>query len=282
MRVPARAVGAIVLALTVAGISVASSAASASSSPATSSSRLHPRTRICQVDAWKWTGRGQYILYNDVLELSDHECVSNVGDQANFRIESSTTPQFAWNAYPNLFAGCQYGNCSRSSPVPLQIDHLTHLSMTLYTRFWHGIGDDATDFWFTKKNPYRSRYHPNGAELMIWLAWRDVPKHGCKPMPHIDHWQWCIETWRASLPNDPKVQWNYIQFRWRGRHRHPSVTQLNILPFIHYAEQLGLMNHTWWASSLDAGFEVITGGVGDGILKYSLDIHLSKTPRRGQ
>jgi hypothetical protein len=276
MRVPARAVGAAVLALSLAGITVASSSASASSSPATSASRHHIRTRLCQVDGWKWAGSGQFILYNDVLEQTDHECVSNVGDKANFRIAKSTTPQDAWNAYPNLFAGCEYGNCSKTSPVPVQLDHLTHLSMTLYSRFWHGIGDDATDFWFTKKYPFRSKVHPNGAELMIWLAWRGVPKRNCEPMPHIDGWHWCVEDWRTFLPNDPSVSWNYIQIRWRGRHRHPSVTQLNILPLIHYAEHLGLIKHWWWASSFDAGFELIHGGVGDGILKYSLEIHQRK------
>jgi hypothetical protein len=263
------------VALALAGTMAASSAVSAAPMSAgpriLPMSKSHPRTKLCSVDDYKWTGlHGKYVLYNDVLNSDDRQCITNIRSQPNFRIANSTTPQFAWNGYPNLFIGCHYRICSKSGGVPVEVSSLTKLKMTLWTRMPNGLGDDATDFWFTKHKPFKTSGHPRGAEMMLWLTWHGVPLHDCRKVPRFDHWRWCVEEWRTFLRAKPAVTWNYIQFRWLGHHRHSSISHLNLLPFIHYAELRGWIHRWWWASSFNAGFEIIKGGVGDRILKYQI------------
>jgi Glycosyl hydrolase family 12 len=226
--------------------------------------------RICGAGQWKWVDHFRYVLYNDVFGPSDQQCLYNHVDGSNFRITSSTTPEYAWNAYPALFSGCEYGVCSKGTPLPEHLSSIKSATATIYSRFAASqLGNDATDFWFSTFNPRKqTSRHPNGAELMIWLKWRAVPRHGGYVV-RFGNYRWYFEHWRTCQDG---TCWNYEQFRWLGHHNEPSVTRLDLMPFLNYSRQLGLMRRSWWADAFATGYEVVQHGAGSHVSLYSLNI----------
>jgi hypothetical protein len=220
---------------------------------------------LCQAREWEWLPSG-LVAYNDVFAGRYSECISV--RPSGFKIIRARTG-WEWGAFPDVFLGCEYNVCSRT-PLPQRpIADYTNLTMTLYTRFDAVAGDDTTDWWFDRARPGRSRSHPNGAEIMVWLAWREVPMRGGYVV-RLDHQYWYIEHWRAYADH---TYWQYIQMRWLGSHPNPSL-RLNMLPFLRYFERRGWLRPSWYPSSLDAGFEVIHGGVGNRIIKYAVSIRV--------
>jgi hypothetical protein len=222
---------------------------------------------LCRPREWEWLPSG-LVAYNDVFGKHYSECISV--RTAGFKIIRARTG-WMWGAFPNVFIGCQYNVCSKTALPQRPIRDFTDLSMTLYTRYEATAGDDATDWWFDRARPGRSRSHPNGAEIMVWLAWRDVPMRDGH-YATIDGQPWYVEHWIAYADH---THWQYIQLRWLGPHQHPSV-QLNMLRIIHYVERLGWLRPSWYPSSLDAGFEIVNGGVGNRIVKYSVRIRVKR------
>ncbi len=222
---------------------------------------------LCGSREWEWLPSG-LVAYNDVFAGRYSECISL--RRSGFKIVRARTG-WEWGAFPDVFIGCEYNVCSRS-PLPQRpIGDFTDLTMTLYTRFDAIVGDDATDWWFDRARPGRSLSHPNGAEIMVWLAWRAVPmRHGY--VVRLDGWSWYVEHWR---PRADHTSWQYIQLRWLGSHPHPSI-RLNMLPILRYLEQRRWLRPSWYPSSLDAGFEVVHGGVGDRIIKYAVSIRIGR------
>jgi hypothetical protein len=131
-----------------------------------------------------------------------------------------------------------------------------------------GTYNTAYDLWFGKQS--MTQGHADGAELMVWLNHRG----GCcilrrnAPIVRINGVQYYFQFWHPSDPQFPGVSWNYIQFRRVVQTTH--VTNLNLKPFIQYAEQAhraqgqpnALISRRWWLESLEGGFEIWNGGVG--------------------
>jgi hypothetical protein len=226
-------------------------------------------TQLCKSREWKAVDGGKLIAYNDVFAANVHSCM-NLTASDRFTLSHMVTPVIQWGAYPNLYSGCENGICTTDTSLPARVSSIRSLSMTLYTRYPTGIGDDATDFWFTQHDPRLDKFQHPSVELMLWLGWRGI--RGCTYSRNgftLADQHWCAEYWIA---NNGEYSWQYIQLRWfpRNPHAHPSVTRLNVLAIIRWCERQGLMSRSLWASSFDAGFEIVLGGNGDRILKYAL------------
>ena len=131
-----------------------------------------------------------------------------------------------------------------------------------------GMYNTSYDLWFGKRS--MTQGHADGAELMVWLNHRG----GCcilfngAPIVRINGVRYYFQFWHPSDPGLPGVSWNYIQFRRVVQTTH--VTNLNLKPFIEYAEQTHrsqgqprpLVSPQWWLENLDGGFEIWSGGVG--------------------
>jgi hypothetical protein len=262
---------------TVAAVAVATGHATASAAPGPPPPGYFPnpaqhaghRTRgalvMCGSREWEWLPSG-LVAYNDVFAGYYSECISV--RRSGFKIVRART-SWEWGAFPDVFIGCEYNVCSRASLPQRPIGDFTDLMMTLDTRFDSVAGNDSTDWWFDRTRPGRSLNHPNGAEVMIWLAWRQIPMRSGY-VARLGRQFWYVEHWRAYADH---TYWEYIQLRWLGRHRHPSI-RVNMVGILHYIERRGWLRPSWYPSSLDAGFEVVHGGVGDRIIKYSVTIRV--------
>ena len=226
-------------------------------------------TSICQPRAWKWVDGGQYVLYNDVFATSSATlCETNYGT-ASFDVSTATTPQDTWNAYPDLFDGCEYSVCAQTGQLGVTVSAIKSLTMTLYTRFGpKATGNDATDFWFWKSDPGRSPGQPNANETMIWLAYRNVQRLRGWAV-RIDGLRWWVHP---ALRCASGTCWHYVAY-WLLTPRHESsVTNLNVKTFLTYDEKHHWLAATDWPSSFDAGFECVQHCAGDKITKYVMNI----------
>jgi hypothetical protein len=199
-----------------------------------------------------------FILRNDWW--GSPGCLLNRDLRANFRVLAG----FRRNgrepvAYPEIFAGCNYGLCSPGSKFPRQVSQLHRPAVSWYTRNdATGRWNTALDIWFGRTS--RAQGHPRGAELMIWLT-----EHGgcCfLPNPHrywIDGRDWYLVHWRPclSVPGG-RACWNYIQFRAVRKTSH--LRWLRLTPFIRIAERHRLISPAWWLWNIEAGNEIWWGG----------------------
>jgi hypothetical protein len=218
---------------------------------------------LCRQREWEFLRSG-LVAYNDVYGPHYSECLRV--RPSGFRITRARTGS-TWGAFPDVFLGCEYGVCSRTALPQQPVRDISALSMTLYTRFHSLVGNDSTDWWFDRGRPGRSLNHPNGAEVMVWLAWRGVGM-GSGYYLRLAGQTWYVEHWLAAYRH---LHWQYIQLRWISPHSQPSV-RLNMLPVLRYLERVGWLRPSWYPSSLDAGFEIVHGGIGDRILKYQVRI----------
>ncbi|MFV2108316.1 GH12 family glycosyl hydrolase domain-containing protein [Micromonospora sp. LOL_015] len=72
-------------------------------------------------------------------------------------------------AYPTIYQGCHWGNCTVGSGLPIKVGQLrsARSDWTIDTRGATGRWNATYDLWFhTDANAHRS---PDGAELMVWL-----------------------------------------------------------------------------------------------------------------
>jgi|SRR5580700_7126195 hypothetical protein len=227
------------------------------------------QTQLCGARSWKWVDNGWYVLYNDVYNSSDSECITNANDGANFKVVKSTTPDYAWNAYPNLFNGCWYNVCSQQGPLPEPVSKVKSLTEILTTNYDNvkGVGNDADDFWFS--TGLVGDHHPNGAELMIWANWHGVPTPSSAQLVNISGRRWWITEHRTTQNG---VSWNYIQLRAYNPGQN-DLARIPILPIIQYAEGRGWISKSWYATSFNAGYEIVQNGVGNQTTTYRLDFN---------
>ena len=131
-----------------------------------------------------------------------------------------------------------------------------------------GTYNTSYELWFGK-HPM-TQGHADGAELMVWLNHRGgcciLRRHA--PVVRINGVRYYFQYWRPSDPDFPGLSWNYIQFRRVVQTS--RVTNLNLKPFIQYAERAhrgqgqptALISPRWWLENLGGGFEIWNRGVG--------------------
>jgi len=204
-----------------------------------------------------------YIYQQNEWNSTLPQCatVSGVGftlTTANFNLATNGAPA----TYPSLFRGCHWGNCTSSSPFPIQESNIASASTSVTITQPSGFNNDsAYDIWFNQTSTTNGQ--PNGTEVMIWI------NHGGSPQPFgsqvatatIDGASWAVWTGRQS-------SWNIVSYV-----RQPpvnSVSNLDLKPFFSDAVGRGSLNSSWWLIDVEFGFEVWTGGQGLAASNFSV------------
>ena len=205
----------------------------------------------------------EYVVRNDFWGTR-RMCLKNSRLRPNFRVTKTSANKIHGNvmSFPYIFRGCSSGVCSRKGRLPARVTKLRYPKAT-----WHaatrasGQWNAALELWFAKRKIHGGQ--ANGAELMIWINTRNVPR-ASKRIVWVDHTRWYLAKWRAKGHGR---SWNYIQFRRVSRRR--SVTNLKLWPFIKKAEQKHWIRPWYWMLNIEAGFEIWRGGKGLGTKAFS-------------
>jgi hypothetical protein len=212
------------------------------------------------------TTQGNYVVMNNRWGTSATQCI-NVTTSGFQIIQQDGTGNLsgAPTAYPAIYLGCHYSNCSPSSPLPMQISQIrSATSSTTETYPSSGTYDAAYDIWL---NDTTSVSGVEKTEIMIWL------NHTGSIQPVGS------QTGTASIAGK---SWNV----WTGNNGQNNVVSyqanpagltsfsFSVLDFINNALTQGSQYGTtsWYLTSIQDGFEPWVGGVGLAVSNFSASV----------
>ncbi|MBO4271062.1 glycosyl hydrolase family 5 [Microbispora triticiradicis] len=224
----------------------------------------HADTVICDKYGSTTVQNGKYVVINNVWGSSATQCinVTNTGFTVTQAQHNNTggTPA----AYPAIYAGCHYANCSTNSGLPLQASNSqfntvqTSVSMSYPSS---GIYDAAYDIWF---DPTPRRDGQNtGAEIMVWL------NHTGSVQPvgsRVGTANIAGATWDVWFGN---IGWNVISY---VRTSPTNSISFAVRDFYDDTVNRGYGQRSWYLTSVQAGFEPWVGGAGLAVNNFSYSI----------
>jgi hypothetical protein len=218
-----------------------------------------------------------YIAYND--DFGSYTCLQTRDERqsANFTVTSWNRGNDHIGAYPNIFAGWEYGRHPANSWNPIADD--ADGSPEAYVNFTHTPGGDynaAWDIWFNRTDPSDPTItgQNDGTEVMIWLV-NHTFFH-----PALTVWvegrPWKVMSWIATNRSN-RVQWHYIAFIAPGD---VSGARLWLNPFFDEATALGDLNPHWYLTSVAFGYELASGDF-DGLTVKDFAVNYVGVPGLG-
>ncbi|MEV4616054.1 ricin-type beta-trefoil lectin domain protein [Kitasatospora sp. NPDC049258] len=250
--------GAAVLAAVVAALLMAALSL-AGASPASASTTLCGRT-----DSVKVSG-GKYVVQNNEWGDSIEQCI-DVNDDG-FKVTKgwhNVSTGGAPAAYPSIYAGCHYGNCSSGNGLPLQVSAFGNPQSSVDFSTADGQWDAAYDLWFdTGANPSGQN---NGEEMMIWANHAGPPSpFGSKVATvRIEGADW--DVWYGRQSNG--VSWNTVSY---VRQQPTNTITVNIKDFTDDSIGRGYLSPAWYMTSVQFGFEPWVGGPGLAVNSFSYE-----------
>jgi hypothetical protein len=114
---------------------------------------------------------GRYNVQNNVWGADTAQCINTTTTGFSVtRADHNKPPNGAPAAYPSVYFGCHFGNCSSGSGLPLQASNSAFNGVrTSVSMSYPGSGtwDAAYDIWFDPTA--RTNGQNTGAEIMVWL-----------------------------------------------------------------------------------------------------------------
>jgi hypothetical protein len=225
-----------------------------------------PGTTICEKFGSTRVQDGRYIVQNNVWGADIQQCISVAG--TGFAITSgqhNKPTNGAPGAYPSIYLGCHYGNCTTNSGLPAMRSSLSAVDSSVQFRTAPGQWNAAYDLWFDPAA--KTDGQNNGAEIMVWVNHQGAPQPvGAKQATaSIGGATW--DVWFGRI-ND-NGGWNVISYV-----RQPTATSWsgNLLAFADDAASRGHVQRSWYLTSVQFGFEPWEGGPGLAVNSFSASV----------
>ncbi|MBN1695894.1 MAG: hypothetical protein JW881_00150 [Spirochaetales bacterium] len=194
---------------------------------------------------------GEYIIQNNCWGSDARQCISTSG--TGFTVTVSEHNQGNVASYPSIFKGCHWDMCT-SGWTSIRVGSLSRATMnwSVSTEGVEGVYDVAAEIWFSP-NLDCSEGYDGGAELMIWLdAKGGIVPAGSKVGDYGPY-----EVWHGSM-SDGVNTWTYICYYRIAR----TSADLDLMGFIADSMSRGWISSSDYFHDIEAGFELMKGGVG--------------------
>jgi len=161
-------------------------------------------------------------------------------------------------AYPSLYKGCHWGDCTANSGLPVPVSAMTSTPDEVTTSYStstvnSGAWDDSYDIWY---NPARSTdSNSSGLEMMIWLNHFGGVEPAGSPGPTVTLDGIGFTAWYGGSGSGGTVS-------FVANNPMSSVSNLDLGPLAAYAVSRGYMQNSWFLIDVEAGFEPWTSGQG--------------------
>ena len=213
------------------------------------------------------TTQGNYVVMNNRWGTSATQCI-NVTTSGFQIIQQDGTGNLsgAPTAYPAIYLGCHYSNCSPNSPLPAQISRISSAtSSTTETYPSSGTYDAAYDIWL---NDTTNVSGVQKTEIMIWL------NHTGSIQPvgsSVGSASVAGRTWTVWTGNNG--QNNVVSYVGSGI----TSFSFSVMSFINDTLSRGSQygNTSWYLTSIQNGFEPWIGGVGLAVSNFSASVSTS-------
>ncbi|HEX8350269.1 MAG TPA: hypothetical protein VF598_09930 [Hymenobacter sp.] len=198
---------------------------------------------------------GQYFMMNNVWGSNPgNQCIyfNTIND---WGVNSSHPSGGGIKSYPAVVYGCHWGGCSSGTALPKRISSLGNVR-TWWTQSSSATAYDAAyDIWFDPSANPGNRAATY--ELMIWLQWSNTkPIAGSydasgTAIPFARNVSLSGRTWNIYRRG------NVFSFLPTSQ---TSWISLDVKPVIDYCVARGWMSSSAYMTSIQAGWEIITGG----------------------
>ncbi|GIH04002.1 hypothetical protein Rhe02_20690 [Rhizocola hellebori] len=234
-------------------------------------------TEICDQFGSLRVDGDRYIVQNNRWGASTTQCISVEG--ASFRVtradhNNSTSGPPA--AYPSIYAGCHYGNCSSGSGLPLRVNQFGDPRATYHISTPNaGEWNASLDLWYDA-NPFPAGQN-FGAEVMIWASHRGRPQPIGTRVGTVNLEGGSWDVWFGN------IGWNVISYVRTTPSN--TMTNFSVKAFTNDAVARGKIDTNWYLTSVQAGFEPWIGGAGLAVNQFAFTVNgggTGSTPIRGQ
>lgn len=227
-------------------------------------------TQICQ--GLVRADDNRYAVMSNVWGAESTQCLDVDLGTGAFRVLRSDHDNGAnVAAYPAVYAGCHWGDCTAGSQLPAEVSQLRTAtsSWSFSSNNAPGVWNAAYDLWFhTTEDANRS---PDGAELMIWLD------HTADALPK--------GTMVARAVPIAGASWDVFYADWNWNHivyvrtsPTSSVRDLDLRAFTADAVNRGYIRDWWYLSGVEAGFELWRDG--DGLASHGFSTSIQSVSGR--
>jgi hypothetical protein len=222
----------------------------------------HADTQICD-QYGTTTIQGRYAVQNNRWGTSNTQCitVNNTGFVLTTSNANNAT-NGAPAAYPSIFYGCHYANCTPGTILPLAASDArfgkinTSVGMSYPSS---GVWDAAYDIWFDPTP--RKDGQNTGSEIMVWLNHQgSIQPVGSKVATAVI----AGATWDVWFGN---TGWNVVSYV-----RTSATGSMSFAPaaFFNDSVSRGYGQRSWYLTSIQAGFEPWVGGAGLAVTSFSV------------
>jgi hypothetical protein len=229
-------------------------------------------TTLCQEQTAPVSG-GTYTVQNNEFDSSAPQCVSTDGS-ADFTVANSAISN-ATNgspgAYPSVYQGCHWGNCSSGGLTahPIVVSSLTSGSVTTSWSTTQPGGssayDVAYDIWFNQTPTTTGQ--PNGSELMVWLNHNgSVQPFGSEVASNVG-----LDGHNYNIWEGTQSSWNTVTYEMTSPAT--SVSNLDIGSLAQDMVNRGYTKSSWYLIDVEAGFELWQGGAGLKTNSFSVTVN---------
>lgn len=237
-------------------------------------------TTLCQMQTAPVSG-GTYTLQNNEFASSASECVTTDGG-ADFKVANSAIANAtngAPGAYPSIFQGCHWGNCSSGglTSSPVQVANLTAGKVTTSWSTSQPGGssayDVAYDIWLNQ-TPTTSG-QPNGTEIMVWLNHNGpVQPFGSVVASNVSIGGHTYNVWEGK-----QSSWDTVTYDMTSPAT--SVSNLDVGTLAQDSVSRGYTQSSWYLIDVEAGFELWQGGAGLATNSFSVNVNGAGGPTSG-
>ncbi len=206
---------------------------------------------------------GDLIAQNNIWGATTAQCINVSGagftvTRSEHNISTSGSPA----AYPSLFKGCHWEDCTTNSGMPIQVSQINSATINWSVSLpGSGTYNVTTEAWFKTNN---TPGQPDGAELMIWINHAGSVQPGGSQIGTVTIGGTTWQVWYAS------IGWNFITYKTTS----PTTSvSLDYKPFIQDAMSRGYIQSGWYMMDIEAGFEIWQGGTGLAVTNFSAAVN---------
>ena len=219
-------------------------------------------TRICERYGSARIQDGRYIVQNNQWGADVGQCVDVT--ETGFTVTGGSHNQGtngAPGAYPSIFRGCHYDNCTTGSGLPARYTSLATIPSTArVTTPATGSWNVAYDLWLDPTP--RTGGQNTGAEIMIWIDHNGPPQPVGSPVGTVSL---AGATWDVWYGN---IGWNVVSY---VRREGTASFSGDLRGFIDDAARRGHVQTSWYLTSVQFGFEPWVGGPGLAVESFSVE-----------
>jgi hypothetical protein len=167
-------------------------------------------------------------------------------------------------AYPSIYLGCAYADCSPGSPLPEELSQIQSATSSIdYTFPSNGTYDASYDIWL---NPTPITNGVNEQELMIWFDHQGPIQPVGSPIGDatIDGKEFVV--WEGNNGSNDVI--SYV-----ATSPISSWNNFNVLGFIDNMETHEAVDNSWYLTSIQAGFEPWSGSTGAAVNSFSASVN---------